>query len=738
MGNQSQNHTHTDENRVKLEGTVVRIRYCDPETLFTIAVLRTADKKEVTVVGNLAGILPHEDLCAIGTWKTNPKFGEQFQVEVFEKILPTDRDAIEEYLASGLIKGIGTVYAKRLMDAFGLEIFNVIENEPQKLLHVEGIGAKRHRQIVKSWDEHRALRRIIMFLQKHDISAVYAARIYRQYGNETIAQLERNPYQLALDIWGIGFNKADSIAMKLGIPVESLERVKAGVHYLLQKEAGNGNCFCQADNLIGMAVEMLGVEQPLILEGINGLAIDQHAILEILPDGTRAVYLPHLHRNESSVAKQIERLHKTPKRLPTIDFVEHCAQFEASQSFKLADNQRMAVEAAMKGGVLVITGGPGTGKTTIIKAILHIFESHGVSFMLAAPTGRAAKRMNETTFRFAATLHRLLKFTPAEGGYQMNASNPLKTDVVIVDEASMIDISLADALLRAVKSQSSVIFVGDSDQLPSVGPGNFLHDLMDSGVVPVMRLNEIFRQAQHSLIVTNAHKINRGEFPIIPPVENGELPKADFIMVEAKEPEYALAAIKKLVSVTLPQMFGYNPMEDIQVLSPMHSTMVGCRILNRELQQVLNHNTMAITRNGVPFRVGDKVMQMENNYDKDVFNGDIGRIVKITPEDQELAVDFDGQVVTYAATELDEIEPAYAITIHKSQGSEYQCVVIPILTAHYMMLQRNLIYTAITRGKRRVVLVGQKHALHMAINNISTKPRLSALGQRIRQLLPRL
>ncbi|MGI8907234.1 MAG: SF1B family DNA helicase RecD2 [Candidatus Sumerlaeaceae bacterium] len=722
-------------NLLLIEGTVERIIYTNPDTAYTIAGLRPKDSKiEITIVGNLGGLQPQEILRVQGTWIQDKRYGRQFKVEQYTSILPGSGAAIEKYLGSGLIKGIGKTYAKRLVSHFGTEIFDVIEDNPERLGEVDGIGKKRREQITSGWAEHRSIRDLMMFLQQYGLPQGFAPRIYKQYGSDALDQIKRNPYQLALDVRGIGFKSADAIAQKIGIPVESIERSKAGIHYLLQEMASDGHCFYPADPLIAKACEILGVAQALIIEAINALKAQNHIVLDVLPDNTRAVYLRHLHSHESAVAEHLVRLLNTGKLFPKLEVDKELADFESYFKFTLAENQRLAVKDALRGGVLVITGGPGTGKTTIIRAILRILEKSGVSTLLAAPTGRAAKRMHELTRVPASTIHRLLQFSPQEGKYLRNPQNPLRGDFLIIDEASMIDIGLANALLRAVASTSSVIFVGDVDQLPSVGPGNFLLDLIDSGSVPVVRLNEIFRQAQASLIVTNAHRINTGQQPTLNPPKDTDTTPRDFYFFETADPVQTLNTLLELVHHRIPGKFGLKPQTDIQVLSPMHRGVIGTQNLNREIQQVLNPSGQHLDRGGATFRVGDKVMQMSNNYDRDVFNGDIGFIASIDREDHLVKVNFDGRIVSYEFNDMDELELAYCISIHKSQGSEYKAVVIPIHTTHYVMLQRNLLYTAVTRGKQLVCLVGQRRAVSMAIANVSSEPRFSALDQRLRSL----
>ena len=723
---------------VTLEGTVERVVFSNPENSYTVAMIKPADalphsKVEHTIVGNLGEIQPQEVVQLRGEWISDKRYGRQFKVHSYTAVLPSSVAAMEKYLGSGLIKGIGKTYAKALVEAFGTETFDVIENDPERLRGVKNIGPKRFDMIVKGWHEHRTMREIMLFLQQYDIPQGFAARVYRFYGEDAIEQIRKNPYQLALDVRGIGFKSADVVAQKLGIPPDSIERCKAGVYFLLQDMAGQGHTFYPADPLITKACEMLQVESALVVEGINGLKAQGHIVLEVLPDETRAVFLSNLHRNESDTAEHLDRLLCTGKLFASINGEESVAAFQEKYKFKLAENQKVAVLDALKGGVQVITGGPGTGKTTLIRAILNILVQQGISVVLAAPTGRASKRMQELTRTPASTIHRLLQFSPQEGKYLRNPQNPIRSDFLIIDESSMIDVTLANALLRAVSSTSSVIFVGDVDQLPSVGPGNFLQDMIRSGVVPVVRLNEVFRQAQSSLIVTNAHRVNQG----LPPSftgDDGGGGKRDFYFFDAETPEQALETIRDLVRNRIPTKFGFDARDDIQVLSAMHRGVVGAQNLNKELQSVLNPGTAGVERGGALYRAGDKVMQTANDYDKDVYNGDIGVIASIDREEQQVKVNFDGRLVNYDFQELDALELAYCVTVHKSQGSEYKAVVIPVHTTHYVMLQKNLLYTGITRGKKLVCLVGQKRAVLMAVKNINAEPRFSSLHLKLQAL----
>ena len=742
-----------------LTGTVERLLYTNPETGYTVAALRPEGRRvEVTFVGNLSGLQPQEVVKLEGQWTIDRRYGRQFKVESYESVLPQAGAAIERYLGGGLIKGIGKAYAKKLVEHFGEGVFEAIDQRPESLRDVPGIGPMRAERIAEGWNTHRALRDIMVFVQKIGLPQNLANRVFRQYGDTAIERIRTNPYQLALDVKGIGFKTADSVAMRLGIPVQSVERAKAGVHCILQDQASDGHTFMPADPLIQMAVETLGIDTGLVVEGINALKAGNHVVLEVLPDGTKAVYPRNLHAHEKGAAERVARLLDTGKLLPKMDIDAEIAKFEARNNFHLAPNQRAAVRAALRGGVVVVTGGPGTGKTTIVRAMLAIMKVHGVQPVLAAPTGRAAKRMYELTRTEASTIHRLLKFDPKAGGFQANGTAPLRGDIFIVDEASMVDIALGHALLRAIPPTSSVVFVGDVDQLPSVGPGNFLADLIQSGTVPVARLNEIFRQARASLIVTNAHRINQGQVPSfggkpapagtsqpnrgdddggpdVPPPDDpaGEGAK-DFHFFDAETPEDCLKTVLELVQTRIPAKFGFHPAADIQVLSPMRRGVLGTANLNMALQGLLNPGLGGLTRGGVTLKAGDKVIQTANDYDKDVFNGDIGTVATVDGEDHALTVNYDGRIVHYGFDEADDLELAYAMTIHKSQGSEYKCVVIPVHTTHFVMLRRDLLYTGVTRGKKLVCLVGQRRAVRMAVDNASAEPRWSALAQRLAAL----
>lgn len=724
--------TDSSKELLLVEGNVDRIVYADPETQFGVVVIVGPGRgAETVLVGNLFGIQPGEYIRCQGRYELDPRYGKRFRVDHYESVLPSNVAAIEKFLSSGLIRGIGKTYAKRLVERFGENVFDIIENEPQRLREVDGIGPKRIDQIIRSWEQHRAVRDLMLFLQQYGIPQSFAPRLLAEYGSDTIEQIRRNPYQLALDIKGIGFKRADALAERLGIPRESIERVKAGVYYLLHEMAEDGHCFYPADPLIEQASTILEVGHDLVVSAINALQSEKRVVLEILPDETRAVYLTPLYRHEVGVTQLLTRLIRTPKLFPKLDAEAELERFEQRYRFTLATQQRHAVAMALKGGVMVVTGGPGTGKTTIIRTILTILQGAGIRVHLAAPTGRASKRMQELTGYDASTIHRLLQYSPQEGRFLRNPQNPLRTDFLIVDETSMLDITMAYHLLRALPATASLIFVGDVDQLPSVGPGNFLRDLILSETIPTVALHEVYRQAQESMIITNAHRINQGKMPVLP----RQTDKTDFLFVQAEAPDQVLEEIKRLAVVDLPKRMGFSPTREIQVITPMHRGLIGAQNLNRELQQVLNPNSPGIERGGMTFKVGDKVMQTANDYDKDVFNGDIGFITNIDREEQLLKVRFDQRVVVYDFSELDQLELAYAITVHKSQGSEYPAVIMPVHTTHALMLQRNLLYTAITRGKRLVCLVGQAKAIALAVHNVNQTPRYSGLHLRLRNVL---
>ncbi len=708
----------------ELQGQIERITFRNEENHYTIAKLRVQGRRElITVVGNLVSVSAGEILRLSGSWERHPKYGEQFKVESYESVVPATVKGIERYLGSGLIKGIGPVMARRLVERFGDATLDVIERNIERLHEVEGIGRKRVEMITTAWAEQKEVRNVMLFLQGHEVSSSHAARIYRQYGRDSIGVVKENPYRLAEDIFGIGFLTADRIAVKLGVPKDSLLRAEAGVMHVLQKLADEGHVYYPSEPLLEECRAILDIDPGIIKTAMEKIEAGEKIVVE-----DDSVYLAGHYAAETGIAERLRAISSTPKDPAGFDSEKAIDWVQGELQIALADKQRSAVRAAIEKKVLVITGGPGTGKTTIIKAIIRICASMGQRVLLAAPTGRAAKRMSEAAGYEAKTIHRLLEFSPKTAAFKRNEESPLEADVVVIDETSMVDTLLMHHLLRAGPRNAVFVLVGDVDQLPSVGAGNVLRDIIDSGVIPTVRLNEIFRQSQESLIIVNAHRINSGEFPAL--TSNRDTPR-DFYFIDVEEPEEACGKILELCGEKIPEKFGFDRVNDIQVLAPMHRGVAGASNLNAELQNHLNRSSDELVRGGRILRSGDKVMQIRNNYDKDVYNGDIGRIVSIDREGQRLIVDYDGRPVEYDFVELDEIVLAYAISVHKSQGSEYPVVVMPILTQHYMMLQRNLLYTAVTRGKRLVVLIGTKKALAIAIRNNRPALRYTKLKERL-------
>lgn len=709
---------------------VERVTFFDNDSNY--AILRTKVKKEqVTVVGNFPFPSPGEILDLQGEWITHPKFGRQFKAIHSESTMPASAQAIRKYLGSGLVKGIGPAMANRIVDIFKEDTLEIIENNIERLKEVDGIGPVRIKKIQKTWDEQKAIRKVMVFLQGHDVSASYAFKIYKKYGDRSIVTVAENPYRLAHDIWGIGFKTADKIAYSMAVKKDSDIRIDAGLLYVLHELSNKGHVYYPEHLLVIEAAKTLEVDTAIISPGIERLREEGKIIVEWIESKKHnAVYLSKYHLCETMSAERLFNLLRHPKTVRKVDTEKAIDWFEGKSEFSLARQQRTAVAKAINEKVMVLTGGPGTGKTTIVKAILDIFSQLTKSILLAAPTGRAAKKMYEATGREAKTIHRLLEFNPKEGGFKHNENNPLICDLIVLDEFSMVDISLFHHLLKAIPKGATFIMVGDVDQLPSVGAGNVLKDIIKSGIISVVKLTEIFRQAQDSSIVTNAHMINRGQMPELTPSKDPD----DFYFIQEEDPDRVLLRTIALVQKHIPDRFGFDPIDDIQVLSPMHRGVIGTGNLNRELQKYLNPINPEITRGGNIYRVGDKVMQIKNNYDKEVFNGDIGRIQAINEEEKEVAVIFEKQSVIYEYSDLDEIVLAYAASVHKSQGSEYSAVIIPVTTQHYMMLQRNLIYTGITRGRKLVVLVGTKKALSIAVNNDSIKKRYSLLNYRLNLL----
>ncbi len=692
-------------------GFLERLTYYNEENGFVVAKLQEKGKKELTtIVGNISGINVGESLKLSGRWVHNKKFGEQFQVEKFEVTVPATVHGIKKYLGSGLIKGIGPIMAERIVKKFALETLEVIEKTPERISEVDGIGPKRIAMITRAWEEQKEIKEIMIFLQGHGVSAAYSAKIYKQYGNESIGIVRENPYRLAKDIYGIGFITADKIAQNLGIDPNSLIRAKAGLIYVLNQLTEEGHVYYPEGHLIRKTKEILNVDEEIILQALMELTKEKELVLEdLVPEkDLRAVYLASFYVAETGIAQRLMDLKESSSNIRPIHAEKAIEWVQQKLNIELAQNQKEAVLLAATSKVLIITGGPGTGKTTIITAILRIFQQLKLRILLAAPTGRAAKRMNEATGCEGKTIHRLLEFSPQKGGFKKDQDDPLEADVVIIDEASMVDTLLMYHLLKAIPPQAHLILVGDVDQLPSVGPGNVLRDVIRSDSFTVVRLREIFRQAQESMIIVNAHKVNQGQFPMLK--ANDQSGKTDFLFIQEEEPDKILQNILDLCSERIPGHFRFHPVRDIQVLTPMHKGTIGVSNLNIELQKRLNPDQPGMTHGSRTFRLGDKVMQIVNNYDKEVFNGDIGWISEINQEDREVIIDFDGRLVAYDFSDLDEIVLAYTISVHKSQGSEYPVVIIPVTTQHYMLLQRNLLYTGITNLELRLktfFLVGQ-------------------------------
>jgi len=714
---------------IEIQGQIERITYHNDENHYTIAKVKIKERpKPITIVGTLFAIIPGEELRLSGYWDNHPRYGEQFKVVTYTSVIPATTKGIEKYLGSGMIKGIGPVMAQRLVNQFGTDIVHIIEKDIDRLHEVPGIGEKRIEMIKHAWAEQQDIRDVMIFLQGHGVSPAYGVKIYKTYGRDAITVIQENPYRLAIDIFGIGFITADRIAEKLGIEKDSPQRIEAGILHMLQMCADEGHLFYPEDLLMRSCSDLLKIGEEKIPGPLKTLISDGRIVVEKRKEVT-AVYLSSMYVSEVAVAQSLQRLAKSPKQMNLVSMDDILASVEVRLSIQFSKKQKDAVGASIDHRVVIITGGPGTGKTTIINGIIQVHKTLGHRILLTAPTGRAAKRITEATGYEAKTIHRLLEYRPGQDAvFKKNEENPLDADIVIVDEVSMVDIMLMHHFLKAIPDGATVVFVGDVDQLPSVGPGTVLRDMIASGVLPTVRLNEIFRQSTHSMIVINAHRINNGQMPIF---KADTVHSQDCFFFPIHDPETVVHKVITLCTKEMPERYGYDPVDDIQVLTPMHRGVVGVTNLNLILQKTLNPSQEEPLRGTKHMRVGDKVMQIRNNYDKDVYNGDTGRIVEIDRELQELKVNYDGRIVTYDFSELDEIVLAYAISIHKSQGSEYPVVIIPILTQHYMLLQRNLLYTALTRGKKLAILIGTHKALAIAIKNDTPQKRYTLLRERI-------
>jgi exodeoxyribonuclease V alpha subunit len=716
---------------ITLTGEVERITYESEATGFRVLKVGSlegpaAKRGSVTVVGMLPPVGSGARVRVTGDFRQDPKHGEQFRADTLVTLAPETLVGLERYLGSGLIPGIGPAFAKRIVSAFGMDSLTMLDHEPERLRLIPGMGERRVEEVKKAWASQRAISNVMLLLQTHGASPALAARIYKHYGDSAARIVQESPYRLAMEVRGIGFKTADRMAKSLGIAGDHPERVQAGVLHELNGLADQGHVLFDREALSERAAAMLEVDI-----GHVGPALDKLWASGLVVIEDKGVYLARLHRAETALAEGLTRLLSRPGRV--LSGIESTIErFEQHAKVTLAPAQRAAVKGAAEHKLIVVTGGPGVGKTTIVRAILDVMKRAHLNVRLAAPTGRAAKRLFEATSHEATTLHRLLEYDPRKGGFQLDAQTPLEADVVIVDEASMIDVPLGASLLSAMPDAARLVIVGDADQLPSVGPGALLRDIIDSGVVTVVRLNEIFRQAGESRIVQNAHRILHGEMP---ESADPESPRADFFVVSRREAEEAAETIRELVTVRIPRRFGFDPLRDVQVLTPMHRGPAGTTALNQLLQAALNPHGPSIEHHGQTFRAGDKVLQLKNDYEREVYNGDLGVIARLSLEERRLTVRFDGRDVDYQDADLDTLTLAYATSIHKSQGSEYPAVVIPLLTAHFVMLSRNLVYTAVTRGKKLCVLVADPRALKLALGQVRREERVTRLAERLRQVL---
>ncbi|MFO0864114.1 MAG: ATP-dependent RecD-like DNA helicase [Gemmataceae bacterium] len=709
----------------KLSGTIERVTFHNPENGFIVLRVKAKGRRElITVVGRSADAAPGELLDAEGIWQADPEHGPQFAAELIRTAAPHTPEGIEKFLGSGLIRGIGPTYAKKIVAVFGARTLQVLDESPTFLKEIRGIGPRRIQQIRESWNRQKAVRSIMVFLQSHGVGTARAVRIHKTYGDRALDIVRADPYRLAEDIWGFGFRSADELAMRLGIDRQSRQRAQAAVRFALDDAVSNGHCGYPEDQLIQAAQQLVGIDAIILREAVDALVHAGSLVRESV--GETWLWLKRLHDAETTVAERLARFMQSP----SVNNVEAAAvNIEAAVGLKLAPEQSDALREAARSRVFVVTGGPGTGKTTLVRGILEMFRGSGLRCQLAAPTGRAAKRLSESSGQQAKTLHRLLEFD--RGGPKRNDDRPLQLDLLLIDECSMVDVLLMHQTLRPLPNDARLILVGDVDQLPSVGPGTVLADILDSKAIPFVRLTKIFRQAQESGIVRAAHAIRQGELPESSP--SGKL--GDFYFIEADAPTAIADRVIALLCDRIPARFKMDPFRDVQILTPMNRSELGVTQLNETLQSVLNpaQGDEEVARFGIVFRKGDKVLQTANDYQKEVFNGDVGRVAKIDAEEQELHVDFEGRHVVYEFQELDELSLAYAMTIHKSQGSEYPAVIIPLHSQHFMLLQRNLLYTGVTRGKRLVVIVGSKRALEMAVQRQDDRRRFTRLAWRLMQ-----
>ena len=704
-----------------LRCVVERITYQNTENGYTVLKCAVKNYNDlVTVVGTMPDTHVGSVLSLDGFWKMDARYGKQFSVEKFEETLPATVYGIEKYLGSGLIKGVGPKFAKRIVGKFGKDTLDVIEENPDSLIEVEGIGKVRVERIKNSWKEQKEIKNIMLFLQSNEVSTSHATKIFKTYGSESIQIVKENPYRLADDIWGIGFKTADVIAGKMGIEKGKFVRLRSGILYTLNKLSESGHCYAVREQLIKKAIELLDVDAPELEITVDEMIRTGDVVKE-----EEAIYLPPFYFSETGCAKRIIRLLEAGRKVK-VDPDKIVQKVVSQSDISYDEIQLEAVRTAISSKVMVLTGGPGTGKTTTTMGIITAYRLAGCRILLAAPTGRAAKRMSEATGMEAKTIHRLLEFKPPEG-YQKNEEKPLEGDVLILDECSMVDVMLMYNLLKAIPEHMSLILVGDTDQLLSVGAGNVLKDIIDSGRIPVVRLTRIFRQAQGSRIIMNAHRINKGEA-----IDMRGGKDADFFFAGKATNEEVVDTLVRYCTQNLPRYYHVDAFKDIQVLTPMQKSICGAANLNQLLQEALNPTKIFLHRGGTQYRLHDKVMQIRNDYEKEVFNGDIGTVTKVDMEERELTVDFDGRDVIYDVTELDELVLAYAVTIHKAQGSEYPIVVMPFTMSHFVMLQRNLLYTGVTRAKKILVLIGEKKAVYYAIKNETTTERNTKLADRLK------
>jgi exodeoxyribonuclease V alpha subunit len=720
-------------NLVTIEGDLERITYFNEENHYTIAKIKPFNTPNiVTVVGHMAAVRPGEALQVKGKWEAHPRYGQQLKISSYSVLLPATVDGIQKYLQSGIIKGIGPKMAGRIVNHFGTQTFEIIENSPYRLMEVEGLGKKKIDLIHHAWKDHHVVRELMHFLQAVGLKPAWSAKIIQAYGPKAEEVIRHDPYRLPIDIPDISFYTADAVAQKLGKAKRGPERTRAVILHILQEFINDGNTFTPKDQLLEQGKALFQIEKETIEKELQDLVADDEITVETFSNGQpESVYLNFMRRAEFDLANRLKAFLSVNVDASDLDSEHILNKVRQNLAIQLSDDQLNALEKILSHRMVIITGGPGTGKTTLIRSVNAVFKAHGKSVLLAAPTGRAAKRLSEVTGRDAKTIHRLLEYSPQDASFGKNPDNPLDADVVIIDEASMVDLLLMFHLLRAVPMKALLVMVGDVFQLPPVGPGNMLADMLKSEAIPVFYLNKIFRQARESAIILNAHKVRQGDFPALASADDPDT-LSEFYFIEQRNPDKITSTIVELCQSAIPKNFSFDPLDDIQVLTPMHKGVVGTINLNQILQRALNPNPETIQSMGVWFKTGDKVMHLKNNYQKEVFNGDIGRIDSVDKKNQMVMVDYDGRIVNYDAMEMNEITLAYAISVHKSQGSEYPAVIVPMMTQHYPMLQRNLLYTAITRGKKLVVLIGSKRALEIALNNDRPQKRLSNLANRLR------